>query len=161
MTRAQKEQVRRIISPKPTTGRLEVPEDITTLWNTEKGKAKLFSLWCKSGGVKAGLAGELQGVLFRFLKFYISVSPCIDGSIKALLACTQAVFIERVEILSITTKTKTLEVKGGFYTIEDMKNELKYSQPIASTIVVYIPAFLVSSLFCFGHGGPPKAKGKN
>ncbi|CAK9101825.1 Uncharacterized protein SCF082_LOCUS47603 [Durusdinium trenchii] len=103
MTRAQKEQVRRIISPKPTTGRLEVPEDITTLWNTEKGKAKLFSLWCKSGGVKA-------------------------------------VFIERVEILSITTKTKTLEVKGGFYTIEDMKNELKYSQERIDKIVKWAVA---------------------
>jgi len=54
MSRAQREQVRRIVTPKPTTGRLEVPQDITSMWNTAKGKEKLFSLWCKSGGVKAG-----------------------------------------------------------------------------------------------------------
>lgn len=42
----------------------------------------------------------------------------------------QAVFIERVEILSITTKTKTLEVKGGFYSVDDMKDELNYNQLI-------------------------------
>ncbi|CAL1173726.1 unnamed protein product [Cladocopium goreaui] len=89
MSRAQREQVRRIVTPKPTTGRLEVPQDITSMWNTAKGKEKLFSLWCKSGG---------------------------------------AVFIERVEILSITTKTKTLEVKGGFYSVDDMKDELNYNQ---------------------------------
>ena len=41
---------------------------------------------------------------------------------------SQVVFVERVDILSITTKTKTLEVKGGFYSVADMKEELKYSQ---------------------------------
>ena len=48
----------------------------------------------------------------------------------APLAFMQAVFVERVEILSITTKTKTLEVKGGFYSVDDMKDELKYNQHI-------------------------------
>jgi len=62
------------------------------------------------------------------------------------LACMQAVFIERVEILSITTKTKTLEVKGGFYSVDDMKDELNYNQLIvlknqhffADTYIAYI-----------------------
>ena len=58
----------------------------------------------------------------------------------------QAVFIERVEILSITTKTKTLEVKEGFYSVDDMKDELNYNQLIvlknqhffADTYIAYI-----------------------
>jgi hypothetical protein len=37
-----------------------------------------------------------------------------------------------VELLSVTTKTKTLEVKGGFYSEEDMKTELGYHQKIGS-----------------------------
>ena len=37
-------------------------------------------------------------------------------------------FMQRVEILSTTTKTKKAEVKGGFYNEEDMKTELQYSQ---------------------------------
>lgn len=56
MSRNEKEKVRRACTPKPTTGRLEVPQDIFEMWNDSKGKgrARLFSLWCKSGGVKAG-----------------------------------------------------------------------------------------------------------
>lgn len=54
MTRSEKEKVRRICTPKSTTGRLEVPKDIHEMWNSEKGREKLLSLWCKSGGLKAG-----------------------------------------------------------------------------------------------------------
>lgn len=35
--------------------------------------------------------------------------------------------MQRVEILSTTTKSKKIEIKGGFYNEEDMKNELGYS----------------------------------
>ena len=41
---------------------------------------------------------------------------------------TQAVFMQRVEILSTTTRSKKIEVTGGFYSEEDMKSELGYSQ---------------------------------
>ncbi|CAK9049554.1 unnamed protein product [Durusdinium trenchii] len=88
---SEREKVRRICTPKSTTGRLEVPEDIFKMWNTAGGREKLFSMWCKSGGVKA-------------------------------------IFLETVEILCVTTKSKTLEVKGGFYSEEDMATELKYSR---------------------------------
>lgn len=44
----------------------------------------------------------------------------------------QAVFVERVEFLSVTAKTKALEVKGGFYSKKDMKSELGYTQNIGS-----------------------------
>lgn len=54
MNRNEKDKVKRICTPKPTTGNLEVPRDIYELWQTDKGKEKLFSMWCKSGGVKAG-----------------------------------------------------------------------------------------------------------
>ena len=52
MTRAEKEKVKRICTPKATTGNLEVPKDVFELWQTAKGKDKLFAMWCKSGGVK-------------------------------------------------------------------------------------------------------------
>eukprot|EP00435_Cladocopium_sp_Y103_P027339 s550_g6.t1 len=52
MSRAERERVKRIVTPKPTTGRLEVPQDVFELWQTPKGKEKLLSMWCKSGGVK-------------------------------------------------------------------------------------------------------------
>lgn len=60
MTRADKEKVRRLVTPKPTTGNLSVPRDIFELWQTEKGKEKLLSMWCKSGGVKAGYPGPIH-----------------------------------------------------------------------------------------------------
>ena len=36
--------------------------------------------------------------------------------------------MQRVEILSTTTNSKKIEVKGGFYNEEDMKSELGYHQ---------------------------------
>lgn len=46
------------------------------------------------------------------------------------MICTllKVVFIQRIEILSSTTKSKKIEVKGGFYSEHDMKTELNYSQ---------------------------------
>jgi len=41
---------------------------------------------------------------------------------------SQAIFLERVEILSVTTKSKKIEVSGGFYSEEDMKTELGYKE---------------------------------
>lgn len=55
LTRADKERVRRIVTPKPTSGRVEVPKDIIAMWNSEKGREQLLQIWCKSGGVKVGL----------------------------------------------------------------------------------------------------------
>jgi len=53
--RSERDKVRRICTPKSTTGRLEVPKDILQMWNTDEGREKLLSMWCKSGAVKAGL----------------------------------------------------------------------------------------------------------
>ena len=35
--------------------------------------------------------------------------------------------MQRVEILSVTTKSKKIEIKGGFYNEADMKSELGYT----------------------------------
>ncbi|CAL1168484.1 unnamed protein product [Cladocopium goreaui] len=40
----------------------------------------------------------------------------------------KAVFLERVTILSSTTRSKKLQVTGGFYSEEDMKKELNYKE---------------------------------
>lgn len=53
LSRYEKDKIKRIVTPKKTTGRLEVPKDIFELWQTEKGKEQLMQMWCKSGGVKA------------------------------------------------------------------------------------------------------------
>lgn len=55
MTKLEKEKVRRIVSPKKGTGNLEVPENIFEMWKSAgSSRDKLFRMWCKSGGVKAG-----------------------------------------------------------------------------------------------------------
>lgn len=60
LSRNEKDKIKRIVTPKATTGRLEVPQDIFDLWKTPKGKEKLFALWCKSGGVKdSGMGCEV------------------------------------------------------------------------------------------------------
>ena len=48
--------------------------------------------------------------------------------------------MESVLILNRTTRSKKLEVKGGFYSKEDMKSELGYSQPLASKLdrILYV-----------------------
>ena len=60
MTKYEKDKVKRIVTPKPTTGNLAVPRDIYEMWQTEKGKEKLLNMWCKSGGVKARSTGVRQ-----------------------------------------------------------------------------------------------------
>ena len=114
MSRNEKNKVARIVAPKKYTGRLEVPNDIFQMWQTPKGKQQLFELWAKSGGVKAGNARVR------------STRICVTKRDVLLQAC-QAVFMERVEVLSVTTRSKTIEVKGGFYSEEDMRVELQYS----------------------------------
>ena len=54
MSRIETNKVKRIVQPKPNSGKLEVPKDIMNMWNTAKGKEQLFKMWAKSGGVKAG-----------------------------------------------------------------------------------------------------------
>ena len=54
MSRTEMSKVKRIVQPKPNSGKLEVPKDIMNMWNTAKGKEQLFKMWVKSGGVKAG-----------------------------------------------------------------------------------------------------------
>ena len=63
-----------------------------------------------------------------YLILEIGIHACSHSdSLKTYMASLmQAVFVERVEFLSVTTKTKTLEVKGRFYSKEDMKSELGY-----------------------------------
>lgn len=66
LTKSDKEKIRRIVTPKSTTGRLEVPKDIFQLWQTEKGKEQIFNMWCKSGGVKAGFLMQVVTLLDVF-----------------------------------------------------------------------------------------------
>eukprot|EP00435_Cladocopium_sp_Y103_P057543 s710_g19.t2 len=53
LTRNEIAKVKRVVTPKSHSGRLDVPEDIFKLWQDPKGQEKLLRLWCKSGGVKA------------------------------------------------------------------------------------------------------------
>lgn len=41
--------------------------------------------------------------------------------------CCEDIFTQRVEVLSSTTKSKKIEIKGGFYSETDMKTELGYT----------------------------------
>ena len=54
--------------------------------------------------------------------------PTYLSRLYILLISLEAVVMQRVEILSTTTKSKKIEVKGGFYNEEDMKSELGYHQ---------------------------------
>lgn len=54
LSKCQREKVKRIVTPKPTTGNLEVPKNVFEMWQTPKGKEQLLAMWCKSGGVKDG-----------------------------------------------------------------------------------------------------------
>lgn len=56
LSRNQIAQVKRICQPKPYSGKLDVPDDICKMWNDKKGQQRLLSMWCKSGGLKAGLS---------------------------------------------------------------------------------------------------------
>ena len=68
MTKLEKEKVRRVVSPKKATGNLEVPENIFEMWkDAGKGRDRLFRMWCKSGGVKAGGGPNNLGSHFLFL----------------------------------------------------------------------------------------------
>lgn len=49
---------------------------------------------------------------------------------NCLLLGHQAIFLQKVEILSVTTKRKKIEVSGGFYSEEDMKKELGYKETL-------------------------------
>ncbi|CAE7278190.1 unnamed protein product, partial [Symbiodinium sp. CCMP2456] len=99
MTKLEREKVRRIVTPKKGSGRLEVPENIFEMWkDAGKGRDNLFRMWAKAGG---------------------------------------AVFMESLTILTRTERRKKLEVKGGFYSREDMKTELGYSPSRIEKIVAW------------------------
>ncbi|CAE7351284.1 unnamed protein product [Symbiodinium sp. CCMP2456] len=54
LDRNEKLKVRRICTPKPCSGHLEVPENIFEMFNdAAKGRTTLYQMWAKSGGVKA------------------------------------------------------------------------------------------------------------
>lgn len=53
LTQNEKNKLRRIVTPKPMTGHLEVSQDIFEMWQTKDGKQKLYAMWAKAGGVKA------------------------------------------------------------------------------------------------------------
>ena len=44
----------------------------------------------------------------------------------------EAVFMESLTIISKSERRKKLEVKGGFYSKDDMKNELGYARHTAA-----------------------------
>ena len=52
LSRYEKDKVKRAVLPKPTSGKCDVPSDISEMWNSPQGRQKLFTMWCKSGGVK-------------------------------------------------------------------------------------------------------------
>ena len=114
LSKLEREKVARICNPKRNSGKLEVPEDIHKMWNTEKGKQKHLEMWCKSGGLKAGCV------------FLANVRTGLHSILST--ADRQVVFKQTAEILSVTTKTKLVRVTGGFYSEEDMKKELEYTQ---------------------------------
>ena len=45
----------------------------------------------------------------------------------------QAVFMQTVEIFCKRTRARKIEIKGGFYSREDMRKELGYSELLDST----------------------------
>ena len=65
----EKNKVRRVVTPKPMTGHLEVSQDIFNMWQTKDGKQKLYALWAKAGGVKVGcLKTQLSWPRFRIFQ---------------------------------------------------------------------------------------------
>ena len=55
LDKLEKEKIKRIVTPKKGSGNLEVPEDIFDMWrDAANGRQKIFQMWAKSGGVKAG-----------------------------------------------------------------------------------------------------------
>ena len=62
LSKNEVQKVKRVVTPKALTGRLEVPEDIFKLWQDPKGQEKLLRLWCKSGGIKARYC---KGICFQ------------------------------------------------------------------------------------------------
>ena len=140
LPKGEKEKIARIVRPKPGSGNLEVPENIFEMWNdVAKGRQQLFSMWAKSGGVKANEDGNqlitpLNASCLEIFfpqstivgKLYTSVFPYKYPSITPVPF--QAVFMESITIHSQSTRSKKLEVKGGFYSKEDMKKDLGYSE---------------------------------
>ena len=54
LPKKEKEKIRRVCTPKPDSGRLEVPDNIFEMWeDAAKGRETIFKMWAKSGGVKA------------------------------------------------------------------------------------------------------------
>ena len=54
LSKNEKAKIARVCKPKNGSGKLEVPENIAEMWDDAgKGRQKIFSMWAKSGGVKA------------------------------------------------------------------------------------------------------------
>lgn len=53
LDRAEIKKIQRIVTPKPITGKLEVPQKIFDMWqDVGRGRDTVLKMWAKSGGVK-------------------------------------------------------------------------------------------------------------
>ena len=60
LSKTEKNKLRRICTPKPSSGRLEVPQAIANKWlDVSKGRDEIFMMWAKCGGVKAAGLGKI------------------------------------------------------------------------------------------------------
>lgn len=71
-------------------------------------------------------------VIYIYLSLFFSViftfyTTALYSHRASITFACQAIFLERVEFLSVTRKTKKIDVKGGFYSEEDMRTELGYT----------------------------------
>ena len=65
LDRNEKLKVRRICTPKPCSGHLEVPENIFEMFNdAAKGRTTLYQMWAKSGGVKVGRESSIPVLIW-------------------------------------------------------------------------------------------------
>ena len=108
LSRAERERVKRIVTPKSTTGRLEVPDDVFQMWQTPKGKEQLLAMWCKSGGVKdCGCARISYNSLWlksdaghvTYIKPYVLIFPCRRSSCSVLRFCLQQPSLRRLKCM--------------------------------------------------------------
>ena len=58
----------------------------------------------------------------------MTMHACTNDAIDRCMSSPKAVFMESLTIMTLSRRSRKLEVKGGFYSKDDMKTELGYSQ---------------------------------
>ena len=129
--------LRRVCTPKPSSGKLEVSQEVYKQWkqNGEPRRA-LLKVLMNAGGNKDQIR-----VVFRYRKDHVIFNRHLfflktHGQLLLFHICLKDLFKKRIEHIQKRARRSSIKVQKGYYTKEKMKTVLKYTPSVSKFLFV-------------------------